>query len=153
MRAVNHALTGAAIGLAVGNPLVAAPAAFLSHFALDAIPHYDTDEDNIEKLRSAKFRGLLLTDIVLCGLLVVGLALSRPSHWMLAAVCAFLAASPDFMWLNGFIKANTGREVPPHKNFFVKFHSSVQWLTRPVGAVVEAAWLVVMSLIVVILTG
>lgn len=153
MRAINHALTGAAIGLAVGNPAVAAPAAFLSHFALDAIPHYDTDEDNSKKLRSAWFRKLLLADAVLCGLLVAGLVLSRPNHWLIAAICAFLATSPDFMWLNGFIKANTGRKVPPHKNLFVKFHSKVQWFTSPIGALVEATWLIIMSLVVAILAG
>ena len=32
MRATNHALTGAIIGLTVQNPWVALPAAFLSHF-------------------------------------------------------------------------------------------------------------------------
>lgn len=41
MLATVHLLTGAAIGLYIGNPLWAFAAGFASHFLLDAIPHTD----------------------------------------------------------------------------------------------------------------
>src|SRR5580698_2100335 len=93
MRAINHALTGAIIGLTIGEPLVAAPVAFVSHFVCDAIPHFGVS--GWRDIKTTWFRRLLVVDFVLCVALVVILALSRPKHWLLAAVCAFLAASPD----------------------------------------------------------
>ncbi len=40
MTGFNHAVTGALIAGAVGNPFLAIPLAFASHFVLDAIPHF-----------------------------------------------------------------------------------------------------------------
>lgn len=42
MLATSHIIAGAAVGKAVRRPWVALPIAFLSHFALDAVPHLDT---------------------------------------------------------------------------------------------------------------
>ena len=44
MTATNHALSGALIGLAVMQPILALPLAFVSHFMLDAVPHFGFDE-------------------------------------------------------------------------------------------------------------
>jgi hypothetical protein len=38
---VTHAITGAAVGQLVGNPVAALVYGFVSHFLLDAIPHWD----------------------------------------------------------------------------------------------------------------
>ncbi|MCC6290988.1 hypothetical protein IT398_02895 [Candidatus Nomurabacteria bacterium] len=38
---VTHAVVGGAIGQVIGNPSLAFSAGFLSHFILDAIPHWD----------------------------------------------------------------------------------------------------------------
>jgi hypothetical protein len=40
MHSINHAALGAVIGLVTKDPLIAIPAAFASHFVLDALPHY-----------------------------------------------------------------------------------------------------------------
>lgn len=42
MLAVPHIVAGAAVGKAVRSPWIALPIAFLSHFALDSIPHLDS---------------------------------------------------------------------------------------------------------------
>jgi hypothetical protein len=42
MFAVSHVVAGGAIGKRIGSPYLALPVAFLSHFALDAIPHIDS---------------------------------------------------------------------------------------------------------------
>ena len=36
-----HALVGAALAVKIGNPLLSIPLAFLSHFVLDRIPHWN----------------------------------------------------------------------------------------------------------------
>lgn len=40
MFVTSHLLTGAAIGSVVPNPLLTIPLAFVSHFAMDALPHW-----------------------------------------------------------------------------------------------------------------
>ena len=41
MLATSHLLAGAAVGTAIGNPLLAFILGYISHFLLDALPHFD----------------------------------------------------------------------------------------------------------------
>jgi FlaA1/EpsC-like NDP-sugar epimerase len=139
MQAINHALTGALIGLAVGEPVIAAPAAVVSHFVCDAIPHFGV-VNNVDKyLRSPAFRKMLYADATLCFILVAVLAAVQPAHWQLAAVCAFFAAAPDFLSFKRYVSALRQKKY----NFrgYTRFARNIQWFERPIGAVVEAAWL------------
>lgn len=138
MTATNHALTGALIGLVVGQPLLAVPAAVLSHFVCDAIPHWTPETPEDERLSSNSFRNYLVVEALLCFLLVVVLAVVRPEHWLSAAVCAFAAASPDFMWIPRYLKTRAGKVWKPNR--FEKLAQDIQWFTKPIGAVVEIAW-------------
>jgi hypothetical protein len=140
MRAINHALTGAIIGLVVGEPLIAVPAALASHFVCDVIPHYGSSLPDSEEIKSQLFRRLLYADAILCVGLVALLAVRQPVHWWLAAVCAFVAASPDLLSINRYIRANTHKQW--RSGPYVAFASRIQWFERPIGAVVEVAWFV-----------
>ncbi len=141
MRAVNHAVTGALIGLGVSNPALAIVLAFGSHFVLDAVPHYDAAGSESQRLSSHQFRTLLVPDALLCGLVVLALAVSRPHDWLLAAGFAFVATSPDLFWLPKFIHAQrTGRTLP-NRNIFWRFHDWVQWWAHPKGVYIELTWL------------
>jgi hypothetical protein len=141
MRAINHALTGAVIGLTVGEAAVAVPVALASHFVCDAIPHYDGAPLYASKAawaRTKLFKGLLVGDAVLCTALVLVLVLIRPSHWVMAAVCAFVAAAPDFLWLGRYVSALKEREHRDSR--FSKFAADIQWFEQPIGAAVEVTW-------------
>jgi hypothetical protein len=138
MRAINHALTGAIIGLSVGEPAVALPTALASHYVLDVIPHFGLKKDNPKLMRTKLFRGTLLLDALLCFLLVVILASRQPLHWFLAASCAFLAAAPDFASVGRFKRALA--QKPWRPGIYSKFATGIQWFERPIGAVVEFAW-------------
>lgn len=135
MTATNHALTGAVIGLTVGSPVIAMVAAFLSHFVCDAIPHFGRGDSF---LKSKAFVKMLIVDALLCILLVLFLGVTQPAHWALAAVCAFLATSPDFLWIPMYQHITQGRQYVV-KGFF-KFASDIQWFERPIGGVVETVW-------------
>lgn len=145
MTAPNHALTGAIIGLSIANPVLALPLAFLSHFVCDAIPHYDPPEPDVAKLyRSKRFMyEFLIGGGALCLLVVLLLALARPQHWLSAAVCAFLATSPDLFWIPRFLRARRGGIDRPLRNWFLQFHDWVQWRTGPKLIWLETAWFVV----------
>lgn len=137
MIATNHALTGAVIGLSVSSPWIAIPAALISHFICDAIPHFGAaGEDNF--LRSKSFRIYLVIDALLCILLVISLFVLRVDNWFLVSLCAFLAASPDFWHIKRFVYARNKQPYRPGK--IAKFSSDIQWFQRPIGAIVEIAW-------------
>jgi len=147
MRAINHALTGAFIGLTVSEPTVALPAAIASHFVLDAIPHHGSQTEHPGILRSRLFMVGLLFDALLCVLLVFLLAGRHPLHWLLAALCAFLAASPDFLWFKRFQLANQHKAWRP--GWFGKWAHDIQWFQRPIGFSVEIAWFVAGVMIII----
>jgi small-conductance mechanosensitive channel len=147
MRAINHALTGAFIGLAVAEPVVAIPAAIASHFVLDAIPHHGSQKNNLKVLRSKTFRSTLYADALLCALLVIVLAGQRPFSWFLGAICAFLAAAPDFVWYKRYKRANDHKTWRP--GWFERWASDIQWFQRPIGWLVEVAWFIAGVIVVV----
>jgi hypothetical protein len=144
MRAINHALTGAIIGLAVGEPLVAVPSALVSHFLCDMIPHYDGvqpgEENKLQWIRSKSFRYMLYADAALCVSLVMVLALRHPAHWQLAAVCAFIATSPDLLYIRRYLQIKARKSVRSSR--LVQWTIGIQWFQRPIGAVVEVAWFI-----------
>lgn len=138
MTATNHALTGAMIGFVVANPLIAIPAALASHFICDSLPHFGFSGKN--ELRSKAFLRMLTVDMLLCVALVLVLFSTHVNHWLLASVCAFVATSPDFMWLPRFLRARAGKkEKKPHGITWL--HQHIQWFQEPIGALTEVAWL------------
>jgi hypothetical protein len=153
MMAINHAVGGAIIGAAVSNPLLAVPLAFASHFALDAIPHYEpVAGSKADSISSKKFfREQILINGLLCFGLVLALAITQPKNWLLIAVCAFAGASPDFMWLPRFLHTRkTGRDLPS-TNPLLRFHSRIQWWTSPKLLGVELVWLVATGALLAVL--
>lgn len=140
MIATNHAITGAVIGLASGNVWVAIPAALLSHFICDALPHFGTNQAGDSYLRSKAFSIFLVSDALACMLLVALLAVLQPEHWFLASVSAFVATTPDFAWLPGYVRAKCGKPYSTNPNWFLRFAADIQWFERPIGAVVEVGW-------------
>lgn len=150
MTATNHALTGAFIGIAIGNPWIAIPAALLSHFVCDAIPHFGVKKLRHEWVGSTTFRKFLTFDACLCVILVLVLAFLRPEHWLLASFTAFMATSPDLMWIKGFVRDQKHQKQIPVKkwNMLMKFHKTIQWFERPAGAITELLWVPAMLLLI-----
>lgn len=141
MTATNHAATGAVIGVVIGQPLLAIPVAFLSHFVCDVIPHYRIaafDKIGDKALKTDVFKNYLIYEFIGCVLIVLLISLVRPVNWQLAIVCAFVAASPDLFSINRFVKARQGKKWRP--NLYSRFAAGIQWFEHPSGAVVEVAW-------------
>jgi hypothetical protein len=138
MRAINHAMTGAIIGLTVHEPLLAVPAAIASHFVLDALPHFG---ERIDSWTSPVFRFLLGMDAVLCFALVLTIFLIRPDYWLLAIVCATLAAGVDFIQARRYFRVALHHDLRGMPgNIVESFHARIQWFQKPIGMVVEFVW-------------
>lgn len=135
MTATNHVLTGAIIGLAVSNPFLAVTAAFLSHFVLDALPHYGN-----KNLTSRLFINVLLADSLVAGTFLLSLAILQPLQWQLAFICGIAAASPDLMWMPGWIRELRGQSRL--KNGVIRrFHKNIQWAEKSQNYPAEFVWL------------
>lgn len=141
MTATNHALTGAFIGLTIGNPLLAIPLAVASHFLLDALPHFGSKHLQAE---SKRFIYYLAIEAGMCAAIVVTLIWLQPINFVVAAICAFVATSPDFMWINDFIRAQHRKPVRTSENWLVRLHSHIQWYQKEPGALVELGWALMM---------
>lgn len=135
MTATNHALTGALIGLTISNPWLAVPAALLSHVICDMIPHFGMGEAWIKQ---KSFRLYLLGDALLCIVLVGLMAITAPAGWLLAVVCAFVATSPDLLWIRKFMLRQ--QRKPFHETGLERFLVKIQWFEKPSGLIVELAW-------------
>ena len=79
------------IAAAIPNPLVSLPLAFLSHFAVDMLPHWNWEPDT----RPLSLLGIVL-DLILLEILVGYLAFQSPLQLNLA-VGAFSAILPDLL--------------------------------------------------------
>lgn len=138
MTATNHIVTGALIASAIHNPAVALPAALLSHFVLDALPHFGQVVH-----MSKEFLTILVTDMVIGGSILSYLVLRQPEHWILMVGCGVVAASPDLMWLPRFWKQLNHKKVSKRPvDPITRFHRRIQWFERPWGLGIEVLWFV-----------
>lgn len=94
MLVTNHVLSGAAVGAAIGRPLPAFAAGVVSHFALDALPHWGIWRDEQHFFRVAVIDGLAgLTAMAAVTKLAAG---SAPLRLAIPVVAGMVgAALPD----------------------------------------------------------
>ncbi len=134
MTATNHVLTGALVGLTIHQPFATIPIALLSHFALDALPHYGAKNHT-----GRHFKVVLLGDTTIASILLLVLIILQPAHWLLAVLCGIAAASPDLMWLPGWLRELTlAQKRKP--NLILRFHKNIQWGEKPQNYSYELVW-------------
>ncbi|MFH0749637.1 MAG: hypothetical protein V1917_01810 [Candidatus Gottesmanbacteria bacterium] len=95
MMATAHTLVAGAIAANVGNPALALPLAFASHFLLDSIPHWDfgTNWRKRTKLSTGVFA---ITDTVV-GLTAAWIFFSNTVPPLILAACLILSLVPDWL--------------------------------------------------------
>lgn len=96
-----HALVGAAIATKIPNPLVSLPLAFVSHFVLDMVPHWNphlnTELKKYGKV-TARSRNIILADVVAAlgfGTLMATQFATTPEHMVVILFGAFAGVLPD----------------------------------------------------------
>lgn len=138
MTATNHVLTGVVIGLTIHQPVLAIPLALVSHFALDALPHYGEQD-----LTSKRFKIILAVEALAITIILTVIAMRQPAYWGLAIVCGLVAASPDFMWLPNFIRdLRHSNDRKPYTSGIYHFHKAIQWAEKSYNWPYELVWLV-----------
>lgn len=150
MTATNHALTGVVIALAIKQPLLAIPLAFATHFAMDAVPHFDAGPDHVKQAKIVAF-----SDSAIAGITLILLSIflnSSIAPWLIFA-CGFACMSPDLEWGWRYYKFKDFKKVVSGKpiSWFTTYHLKIQRSeTRP-GAFVELAWLAGISVVILLL--
>lgn len=134
MRAINHTVTGAAIGAAIGSGW-AIPLALVSHLVLDIIPHSGGTSHV-----SSRFKIELLLDAALSAGFLLAVLLLQPYNWPIIVASGIFAAIPDLWWLPYWVQELRGKKMKldPIGNFL----SRIQWSETQVGYLIEATWLV-----------
>ena len=139
MTTSNHMLTGSIIALALKNPLYVLPAAFLSHFVLDMLPHFGNTDS---KLNSKQlFRKYLSFEIF--GSLGIVVLLSTGSYGLnLMTSAAMLSILPDIEWpVRYLFFASKGKQPPA--TFTAHIHKRIQWCEREWAAIIEILFFIV----------
>lgn len=135
-------MTGAAIALAVRQPLLAAPLAFLSHFVLDITPHFGGTP--VYEYGHKVFPYIIVGDTVLTSGVLALICALVPLQTALILLCALCAILPDILL---FTYYTNGRP----DTWFHRLHLGMQWFERPQGAIVEAAYAFFISTVVIAL--
>ena len=86
-----HALVGMLVAAVIPNPWISLPLAFLSHFLVDMLPHWNWEPDT----RPLSLLGIVL-DLILLEILIGYMAFQSPLKLNLAAG-AFFAILPDLL--------------------------------------------------------
>jgi hypothetical protein len=144
MTATNHVLTGAVIALAVKQPALAIPLAVLSHFVLDALPHYALKSGRVFDYGKKSYANLVSpidAGVAVVILIWLGFFLDADISNALLVICAFAAYLPDIFWLPTFVKELKTHTWEP-RNWFLRLHQRIQWSERPWGIYVEIVWAV-----------
>lgn len=130
MIALNHVLTGAAIGMAVRQPLLVVPLAFLSHFILDSLPHFTYGEPG-----TRRFWITWSIDAAACTAALALLCMLKPELALVIIIGGVIAELPDVSLLLHF----RDKGVPDH--WFFAFHKWIQWSETNTGAIAELLYL------------
>ena len=142
MTATNHAVTGAVIALAVKKPEFAIPLAFLSHFLIDVVPHFEALD-----LPGKFARLFIFSDALVAAILSIFVALIfnvKVPAWLIF-ICSAAAVSPDFMWAFRYFRLKDMDKVfDEPMSWVARLHLDIQLSETLRGILVEAAWLVAM---------
>ena len=144
MTMTNHFMTGALVAVVFHRPEVALPVAFVSHFAIDALPHYGygfIDPKERDKQNRFIFKQTIDAYTALALFWLVPYLLRAQQTPLVTGACMLVAFIPDAIWTFHFVRAGRGHDYP-ELNWFNKLHKAIQWCERRWGIYVEAVWVV-----------
>jgi len=141
-----HLLAGMSIGKATGNPYIAAPAGFISHYLIDALPHFEGSSFRKVGDKEEGFKNWVEWLLVILDLLFVIFILFYFKIWQhpTLLIGGFFAMLPDLFdhvpFWNKFF-----RKTKLFKWLHDKVHAEIHWTTYgkwiPVGILIDAIFI------------
>jgi len=131
-----HSLVGASIGEVSPNPVLSFLLALVSHFILDAIPHYDTTDEGQITLRQIT---LVIVDGIVGFILLVVILINYSDNRAGLVLGVVGGILPDFFSTIPGIRGITEKVKPGR--IFQDFHQNIQSKSLPplVGLLVQMA--------------
>jgi len=114
MTATAHALVSAAIAAAIPNPAISISLAFVSHFVMDAVPHWDFGT-NWRSRAKAKTGAVAIADTIL-GFSLAYLLFAGKVEGMTLFLAMAAGNLPDWMEAPYYIFFATQKKRKPAKN-------------------------------------
>jgi hypothetical protein len=138
MTGFNHTLAGCIAAVVLPAP-VAPFVAFISHFFLDAMPHFNFGRNDPLAPFSKNFKRLVVADAVLCFASLGFSIWLFPHLWWLLIICSFTSTLPDFLWpFDGRVRWLKG---------FLYFSKVIQWAERSYGWIYDLMYGLIFTLI------
>ncbi len=139
-------MTGALVAAAIDKPAIALPAALLSHFAIDVIPHWDYKVPG--GLRAKQV--IMVMDLILSVWLLFVLTLFVDAKAWLIITGGLLAILPDSMWLRFYVRGKPS--IKGNKKSLInklrRWHLWIQLSETSRGIYVEAIWFALMVFLI-----
>lgn len=127
------------------HPVAAVVAAFLSHFMLDALPHFGASVEREKKLLVRVWLVDFLLLCIGCASLVVLDVPNKP----LVTIASLAAMSPDFAWVYRYVVKQKFGALPATKlRGLNAFHAKIQWSETHMGMVLELVWFAATAVVV-----
>ncbi len=151
MTATGHALIATLLIARFPDPLISLPLAFVSHFALDVIPHWDAGTHHHGKTRQKLFLEAS-ADVVLSVLLsyVLYYYLGGQEYFILL-VGIFLSQLPDWLTAPYFILHMRSPFVVWSKYMYKLQHKINNRLDQPWGVVTQIASVIILYVLLFII--
>ncbi len=153
MTTANHVVTGALIAVTVHNPVLAISVCYISHFVLDAIPHFSPSmpRDIFERNKNKTFRRVLTLNIISAAMLtsLIYVKLQDSVSLGLFLACIIAANLPDLVWIPRFIQEHITHKERP-RGPISELHVRIQHDSVKLGAMNEIIYFAAALLILAI---
>jgi hypothetical protein len=137
MTGTNHALAGGLLAKYLPLPL-ALPLALVSHFFLDALPHYGLP--NKKRNKSTFWKVFFVCDFIVAFSFAV---LQISFHHYAIFLGGLVALVPDFVWVSRVAKSKSF-DLSHNQHWFTTWHARIQRYERPWGLWVETPLAIVL---------
>jgi hypothetical protein len=138
MTATNHILVGSIIGLTIDRPVLALALALISHFVLDALPHfgYPGNKGYGEAMKHKQSIIVSAADLVIFSIIILVLVFSN--EWF-ALTTGLFAIAPDMLGIYNYLVFEKNNKSPSNfvRSVHINFHRKLQRYERPWGMWVE----------------
>ncbi len=154
MLVTNHILAGSVIGLTIQEPILAITVAFLSHFLMDALPHFGyPGKKGYPEVLKHKLSYAVGLFTLLSTFGVISFLVSNQLWFSL--ICGLVAVSPDIVGVYNYtVYEKKGKHaIGLLKLFHVQFHRGIQNFERPWGIYIEILIFVILLSLVLIFSG
>lgn len=136
-----HVIVASAIAYKVGNPYLAFPLAFASHFVLETVPHWNphilTEMKKFGSITKTS-KAIIVADVLLAfisGLFIASRVLPNTAHYWTILFSGFFGVLPDLMeapyfflkWKSTFL------------DWWIKSQKSIQSDTTPIPGILTQA--------------